>query len=277
MGSGFRQNDAMERGLVGTRYGYIHYRRAGGTREPAVIVSHINQQSSALMIELVEALAAKTQAIAFDYPSCGMSDHVIEQPSIVDYANCAKAVLDHLGVRRAVALGEATGAFVSAELAAADADRIQRAILVNCPYYPEKAVSERAHAPLKGNLRPTDASGFPLTRTLEFVLEHDPMHAPVNANQSWMDRINVAQMEAGRDRWQPLHALGAYDLLARLPQIGAPVHFIMGEHFHYRTHLAALASHARDATTEVIDGARFCVTWSHARHIAARVFEVPGL
>ena len=267
----------MERGLVPTRYGYIHYRRAGATREPAVIVSHINQQSSALMIELLEALAVKTQAIAFDYPGCGMSDHVTEQPSIEDYASCAKAVLDHLGVRRAVALGEATGAFVSAELAAADPERVERAILVNCPYYPEKAVSERAHAPLKDNLRPSDASGFPLTRTLEFVLEHDPTHAPVNANQSWMDRINVAQMEAGRDRWQPLHALGAYDLLARLPRIDAPVHFIMGEHFHYRTHIASLASHARDATTDVLPGARFCVTWSHAQEIAARAFEVMGL
>src|SRR5687767_3809028 len=115
----------IERGLVQTRYGYIHYRRAGGTREPAVIVSHINQQSSALMTELLEALAVKTQAIAFDYPGCGMSDHVTQQPSIEDYAGCAKAVLDHLGVRRAVALGEATGAFVSAELAAADPKRVE--------------------------------------------------------------------------------------------------------------------------------------------------------
>jgi pimeloyl-ACP methyl ester carboxylesterase len=267
----------MERGLVATRYGYIHFRRGGAGHPRTVVISHISQQSSQLMIELVEALAPKVQAIAIDYPSCGMSDHVAAQPSIGDYANCVMAVMDRLGIGHAAALGEATGAFVSAELAAAHPDRIERAILVNCPYYPDKAVHERAHAPLRDRLRPADRSGFPVTRTLDFVLEHDSAHAPVNANQSWMDRINVAQMAAGRSRWQPLQALGAYDLLARLPALQVPVHFIMGEQFHYRKHLDALASHANNASTEVIDGARFCVTWSHAAHIATRTCELMGL
>lgn len=267
----------MQRGLVATRYGYIHFRRGGDARARAVVISHISQQSSALMLELIEALAPKVQAIAIDYPSCGMSDHVAVQPSIGDYAACVAAVMDHLGIERACALGEATGAFVSAELAAAHPDRVDRAILVNCPHYPDKTVHERAHAPLRDRLRPADASGFPLTRTLEFVLEQDPAHAPVNADQSWMDRINVAQMQAGRNRWQPLQALGAYDLLARLPAVRAPVHFIMGEQFHYRKDLDALASHAQGATVEVIAGARFCVTWSHAAHIAARTLAFMGL
>ena len=267
----------MERGLAATQYGYIHFRRSAGTHPRAVVISHISQQSSALMIELIEALAPKVQAIAIDYPSCGMSDPVPEQPSIADYARCVIAVMDHLGIRRAAALGEATGAFVSVELAAAHPDRIERAILVNCPYYPDKAVHERAHAPLRDRLRPADPSGFPVTRTLDFVLEQDPAHAPVNASQSWMDRINVAQMEAGRNRWQPLQALGAYDLLARLPALRAPVHFIMGEQFHYRKDLDALAAHAKDATTEIIAGARFCVTWSHASRIASRTLAFMGL
>jgi hypothetical protein len=85
------------------------------------------------------------------------------------------------------------------------------------------------------------------------------------------------QMEAGRERWQPLQALGAYDLLGRLPQLKVPVHFIMGEQFHYRKHLDALAAHAPDATAEAIAGARFCVAWSHAAHIAARTFALMGV
>lgn len=264
----------IERGLAETPYGYIHYRSSGGAHERAVIVSHINQQSSALMIELLEALAERVHAIAFDYPSCGMSDHVGSQPTIVDYARCAIAVLDKLGVKHATSLGEATGAFVAAELAFAFPARIDSAVLVNCPYYPDASVSQRAHAPLQSNLRPSDASGFPATRTLEFVLEHDAMHAPVNANQSWMDRINVAQIEAGRDRWQPLHALGAYDLPASLRKTACPVLFLMGEHFHYRKDLERLTALARAAEGEVIPDARFCVTWSHASPIARRVFEL---
>ena len=268
----------MDRGLVQTPYGYIHYRRAGKEHARAVVISHINQQSSALMIELLEALGTRVHAIAIDYPSCGMSDHVAEQPAIGDYAKCVLAVMDAAGVERATAMGEATGAHVSIELAAAYRTRVEGAVLVNCPYYPEKSSSDQAHAPLRtGNLRPTDASGFPLTRTLEFMLEHDLAHAPVNPTQSWMDRINVAQMEAGRDRWQPLHALGAYDMMPNLRKIASPVLILMGEHFHYTKHLAELKAVPRYCEGEIIAGARFCATWSHAEHIAGRVFLFMGV
>lgn len=267
----------IERGLCRTPYGYIHYRRSGSAHARAVVISHINQQSSALMIELLEAFGARAQAIAIDYPGCGMSDHVEGQPTISDYAKCMVAVMDAVGVERATSLGEATGAFVAADVAAAFSDRIDGAVLVNCPYYSETYSSEQAHAPLRGNLRPSDASGFPLTRTLEFVLQSDPTHAPVNANQSWMDRINVAQMEAGRDRWQPLHALGKHDLAASMRRIDAPVLIMMGEHFHYTQHLTRLQALARHCAGEVIPGARFCATWSHASHIAARTLQFMGV
>ena len=263
----------MERGLVKTPYGYIHYRRSGSAQRRAVVIAHINQQSSALMIELLQAFADRAQAIAIDYPSCGMSDHIDTQPTIADYANCVVAVMDALGVERTTALGEATGAFVAAALAAEHPARIEGAVLVNCPYYSETYSSEQAHAPLRGNLRPSDSSGFPLTRTLEFVLEHDPTHAPVNANQSWMDRINVAQIEAGRDRWQPLRALGQHDLGASMRKITAPVLIMMGEHFHYTQHLDKLTALAQRCEGEVIPGARFCATWSHSGHIAARTLQ----
>lgn len=45
----------FKRGLVRTRLGYIHYRALGAG--PAVMLFHINQQSSALMRELMQALA----------------------------------------------------------------------------------------------------------------------------------------------------------------------------------------------------------------------------
>ena len=118
----------IERGLVKTPYGYIHYRRTGGRQPRAIVISHINQQSSALMIELLEAFDGSVQAIAIDYPGCGMSDHVARQPTITDYAKCVVAVRDAAGVERATALGEATGAFVAAELAAAHPARIGSAV-----------------------------------------------------------------------------------------------------------------------------------------------------
>jgi hypothetical protein len=92
-----------------------------------------------------------------------------------------------------------------------------------------------------------------------------------------MDRINVAQLEAGRDRWQPLDALGAYDLAPSLRRVASPLLIMMGGHFHYTKDLPALRALSHHSEAEVIAGARFCATWSHAEHIAARTFTFMGV
>ena len=96
---------ALKRALVATSFGQIHCREAGSG--PAIVLLHINQQSSALYLELMEALAPRMRAIAIDYPSHGGSGHVAEQPTIGDYARCVVEAVTALGVGRLVALGEA--------------------------------------------------------------------------------------------------------------------------------------------------------------------------
>ena len=261
----------IERGLVGTRHGYIHYRAAGSGR--AVVLLHINQQSSSLYLELIDALAAGSRAIAIDYPSHGMSDHIAFQPTIADYAECVIAVLDALGVERATMLGEAIGAVVAVELCAAHPGRAEGAVLVNCPYYSDRAATGRSESALKQGARPSDPSGFPTTRTLEFVLEHDAVHAPVRPSQSWMDRINVAQLEAGRDRWQALAALHQYDIKGNLARVKQPVLMLTGEHFHYAKHLGVLTAHVATVDSHIVEGGRFCLGWERADEIARRTLE----
>ena len=258
----------VERGLVKTTMGYIHYRAAGSGK--AIVLLHINQQSSALYLELMEALRPSLRAVAIDYPSHGMSDHISFQPTIADYARCVIEVLDALRIERASVLGEATGAAVAIELAGAFPERVEKLVLVNCPYYRDNTVAERSHRELKDNLRPADASGFPSTRTLEFVLERDAIHAPMHPSQSWMDRINVAQVEVGRDRWQALGALHAYDIPGNLGRVSHPVLLLMGEHFHYTAFRHELIARVKDGECDVVAGGRFCMTWEHAEEIGRR-------
>src|SRR5260370_30790344 len=99
------------------------------------MISHINQQSSALMIELLQALAPNFRAIAIDYPSHGHSDHFSGQPTIEDYARCVIEVMDQLKIEHAFALGEAVGAGVSYALGANYNDRIAKVIAINTPYF----------------------------------------------------------------------------------------------------------------------------------------------
>src|SRR2546430_1535502 len=105
----------IERGLVKSSYGYLHYPAAG--RGQPIVALHINQQSSALYLEMIEALAPQMRPIAIDYPSHGMSDHSAQQPEIADYARAVIEILDALGIRQTMVLGEATGAGVAVELA----------------------------------------------------------------------------------------------------------------------------------------------------------------
>jgi len=262
------------RALAESPYGYLHYRHVSPQHKQAVIIAHINQQSSALMIELLQALGTSVHAIAFDYPSYGMSDPIIDrQPTIEDYGRCMMAVLDDLGIERATVMGEATGAHVAIEAASAYPQRVDHAVLVNCPYYPHRGVEEAAHAPLKAKMRPADPSGFPMTRTLEWTLENDPGHSPLTGTQDWMDRINRAQIEGGRQRWQALDALALHQMMPKLPRIQCPTLILMGDHFHYLKDLPELTSKLQRGENGVVENGRFCMAWERADEVARRVLD----
>jgi pimeloyl-ACP methyl ester carboxylesterase len=260
---------AVERGLVTTSYGQIHC-RASGAGTPIVLL-HINQQSSDLYRELIAELAPAFRVVAIDYPSHGASGHLTFQPKIADYATCVDEVMQALGHARYAVLGEATGAGVAAELAATRKDTVTRCILVNCPELtddPEGLLGE-----FKTDFRPADETGFPRLRSIDWLLAHDPVHSPMAPDQDWMDRLNRAQVECGRDRWQALTALLHHDLKAAQRGIACPVLLLMGEHFYCRDRADLIGSRIADFQMAELPGARFCAGWESAAEIAARVRE----
>jgi pimeloyl-ACP methyl ester carboxylesterase len=261
----------VERGLVKTSFGHIHYRAAGHGKP--VVLLHMNQQSSAMYLELMEVLAPELRAVAIDYPSHGMSDHITTQPTIADYARCVLEVMDALGLSKASILGESGGAVIAIELAGAFAERVDRIVMVNCPWYPDTKTATRNHGALKSGARPSDASGFPTTRTIEFVLANDPAHAPMHPTQSWMDRINRAQLEAGRERWQVLDALHQYDMPANLPRVQRPALQLTGEHFIYLKDHPEFVARVKNLRQIMIPGGRCCVGWEKADEIGRRALE----
>lgn len=266
----------IERGLVKTDLGYIHYRAAGNPAAPAVCLQHINQQSSAMYLELMTALAPQRRVVAIDYPSHGNSDHVEQQPTINDYARCVVAVVDALKIEKFAVSGEAVGAATSIALAVDYPQRASHVVLLNCPYYANRGAADAAHGPLKSGLRPEDSSGFPMTRTRDFLLEKGPGHSPVNPTQSWMDRINVAQIEAGRHRWQALDALHQYDVVGNLARINCPLLLLIGEQFHYLKNRDQFHAANPRLRSEVLAGARFSIGWERASEVALHVLAHTG-
>jgi pimeloyl-ACP methyl ester carboxylesterase len=256
----------FERGLVGTELGYIHYRAAGDG--PAIMLFHVNQQSSALLRELMEALAPNFRSIAIDYPSHGHSDPIDFQPTFDHYTAIAIAVMDALGIKTASVMGEAVGAGVSICIANAHPDRVEKVVLINCPFSPDRGRTATHVRELQSGLRPEDASGFPLTRTIEFMLEKDPGHAPMHPSQSWMDRINTTQMEVGRNRWQAVTALANFDAGDGLSRLQQPTLLLLGEHFYYAKFREDMIGRVKNLRHAILPGARFCMSWERATEIA---------
>lgn len=262
----------IERGLVETSYGYTHYRATGSG--PAVVLFHMNQQSSAVYLEMMQLLAPHMRVIAIDNPSHGSSDHISGQPEIADYAKCAAEVLKAIGVTEVIAVGEAVGAGVAVQIANSEPELVRKVVLLNCPMIDETVADTLA--PFKDKFRPSDPTGFPALRTVEFMLETDPEHSPVNPSQDWMDRINRAQIEAGRDRWQMLTALAQFDMLENLAKIKQEVLLLTAENFYWihRRHLALEA--IKNVKSETLVGARICIGWERAAEIAPKIVEFSG-
>ena len=237
------------------------------------MVSHINQQSSAVMVELLQALGAHFRAVAIYYPSHGHSDHIDWQPGIEDYARAVIETMDALSIERAAALGEAVGAAVSIALGGRWPQRIDKAVLVNTPYFSDAETAKSDIADI-AKVRPSDESGFPAPRSIRFLLENDPEHAPMQPSQSWMDRINTAQLEIGRDRWQAVQAFAGFDLVGTLGKLACPVLLLYGEKFIYGKYRQQVQAACPKARLEIIPGGRFCMTWERATDIAqhARTF-----
>ncbi len=92
-----------------------------------------------------------------------------------------------------------------------------------------------------------------------------------------MDRINTAQLEIGRDRWQAMGALAKFDTLGGMAALKYPVLMLYGEHFIYGRHRALLKSRCPQATVEIVPAGRFCMSWERATDLAAlaRPFLLP--
>lgn len=269
MTRGHPGTEPATRGLVMTSAGWVHYRSLGDG--PPVVLLHINAQSSALMTELVTELAGQgVRAVAPDYPGCGSSDHVPYQPSIADYARWTLELADALGIGSFAVAGEATGAFIAAEAAAQAPDRVSGLILVNCPLrrrgeaYPQQVV-------VTPELRPADPTGFPAVRTLDFLLSVDPVHSPMHPSQEWLDRLNTAQIEAGRDRWQVFNALAEHDVEDSLERVRCPSLVLAGEHFYLASRVNDLVAMLPEARGALLKDTRFCATWERAPQIAEAI------
>lgn len=108
----------------------VAYREAGAG--PALVLLHgIGNQSGSWVGQLA-ALAPRFRTIAWDAPGYGGSDRLpAESPAAADYAGALAALLDALGIERAVLVGSSFGALIAGAFAASRPERTAGLLLLN--------------------------------------------------------------------------------------------------------------------------------------------------
>ncbi len=104
-------------GYVDTRWGQVHYRRAGETG-PWVALFHESPLSSRAFEKVLPLLGASCRAVAFDTPGYGASDPPpADGFEIPDYSEVLGEAMAGLGMTRPVLGGVHTGASLAVEAA----------------------------------------------------------------------------------------------------------------------------------------------------------------
>jgi len=128
-------SDQVSHGYADTRYGQVHYARAGPPNGSTVLLLHQTPRSCDEFAELLPLLAAAGQhALAIDMLGFGLSAKPPGQQTIEQYAAGALATLDTLGIGDVAVLGHHTGAVVAIEAGATAPARVRRLVLSSPPY-----------------------------------------------------------------------------------------------------------------------------------------------
>jgi pimeloyl-ACP methyl ester carboxylesterase len=110
--------------------GTVSYREAGAG--PALVLLHGIGNQSGSWVRQLEALAPRFRLIAWDAPGYGDSDPLAtEWPTAAEYAASARALLDALGLARAVLVASSLGALVAGAFAAESPERVAGLVLLN--------------------------------------------------------------------------------------------------------------------------------------------------
>src|SRR3712207_3487151 len=121
--------------------------RAEGEGEPIVLVHGVGMNKDVWAPQL-EAFAATHRVVAYDMLGHGGSRLPPAEPTLGDYADQLRGLLDALGIRRANVVGHSMGSLAALAFATAFPDRVLRLAALNAVYdrTPEQRAAIEARA-----------------------------------------------------------------------------------------------------------------------------------
>lgn len=189
-------------------------------------------------LEQLSVFAARHRVIALDLPGFGHSPMPREEISISGYARILDRLLGQLGVDAAVVVGNSMGGFISAELAIAYPQRVERLVLVSAAglsTYNHRG-SVTALPAMRHIERSLLALGAWTASKSDTVARRarlrDATLSVVVRHPSKLDSAIAAEQLRGAGKpgfMQGFEAVLHYDIRERLPEIACPTLIVWGE------------------------------------------------
>jgi pimeloyl-ACP methyl ester carboxylesterase len=203
---------------------------------PALVFIHGLSGCWQNWLENIPHFARSHRVIAMDLPGFGESPLPAEKISIKGYAAVVDALLDQLGIDRAVVVGNSMGGFIGAELAIEFSTRVDRLVLVSAAGL---TTMERHNDRVLAGLRQIDnvlafSAAWAATRSDALSRRPRLRKALMLAVAAHPDRLPaplIAQQVRGSGKpgfMDALEALGTYPLEDRLERIEIPTLIVWG-------------------------------------------------
>ncbi|WP_298107854.1 alpha/beta hydrolase [Bradyrhizobium sp.] len=202
------------------------FRRSGEGQRRAFVLLHGVGSNAHSFDPLMQALPLSVEAIAWNAPGYGQSKPLAkESPAPRDYAAVLAAVMDRLGISRAVLVGHSLGSLFAASFAAHYPERVSALALLS----PALGYRVSADEPLPpavqqriDELNTLGPEAFARKRAARLVA--DPVVTPHVLVA--VERAMAAVHPQGYA--QAVRALGAGDMLADLDRVSAPALVAVG-------------------------------------------------
>lgn len=243
----------MQSAFVDVGDGTVHVRMAGSG--PALVLIHQAPISARTLESRIERLSADFLCIAPDLPGLGQSDALGGGLVTVErMARTLIAVLDRLGIDKAVLYGQHTGALVATQIAIVAPERVAAVLVGGYPIYTPEESSQRvtSYAP---PLAAPDWDGGHLS-WLWYRYREQFIYWPWNSKEPRIRATcaipSPAFLHAGAGEIATRHASYAavyhaafdYDAEGALARVAVPMHFILdlADSLSLKIELAAAAN-----------------------------------
>jgi len=213
------RNKNIYRKYINLQHGQVHLRIAGEKKlkNRPLICFHLSPVSGIIFENWLTEMGQDRLVIAPDTPGFGMSDSTITEPSISDYANIMKSLIDYLDLREIDIMGYHTGSKICVELSTIMKERIKHLVLISAPIYKNNELKDQIKN--MGNYIKPQANGSHLIEIWKSLWKwRGPEQTPSDLMKIFPDQIKGGR----RTHWGHKAAF-AYTYPEVLKEISTPI------------------------------------------------------